>query len=78
MVRAKFICQRIEETKYAGSKSTNIILTAVTAYNEQGQEDKSFWQYTPSGEIKLTTVNEAAVAQFTPGKKYYVDFSETN
>lgn len=74
MVRAKFICQRIEETKYAGSKSTNIILTAVTPHNDNGSEEK-FWDYTPSGEIKLNTVNEAAVKQFEPGKKYYIDFT---
>lgn len=74
--RAKFQCQRIEEMKYLGGQSTKVVLTAVTTYNSP--EDKPFWDATPSGEIILNIVNEAAVKQFTPGKKYYVDFTEVD
>jgi hypothetical protein len=71
--RAKFICQSIEDRKYAGSKSTKITFTAATAYNSP--EDKPFWEATPVGLIELSTVNEAAIKQFEPGKAYFVDFT---
>jgi hypothetical protein len=76
MVRAKFICQRTEEVKYQGYKQTNIIFTAVGPYNSKDYDSKKFWEASPSGQLTLGTVNEKAVAYFTPGKKYYLDFTE--
>lgn len=73
-VQAKFMCQNIDESKYAGGKSTKIILTAVTAYNSP--EDKPFWDYTPSGRLELQVVNDAAVEYFEPGKKYNLYFEK--
>ncbi len=73
-VVAKFICQRLENQKYAGGENTKIVLTAVTVYNSP--EDKPFWDATPAGQIELSTVNQFAAAHFVPGKKYYVTFAE--
>lgn len=73
-VRAKFICQRLENQKYQGGENTKIVLTAVTAYNSP--EDKPFWDATPTGTIELSTVNQFAVKHFVPGKKYFIDFIE--
>lgn len=72
--RSKFICQSVMNTKYAGGESHTVILTPVTPYNSDGEENKTFWDATPSGEIKLTITNKSAVDVFQPGKKYYVDF----
>jgi len=38
-------------------------------------ENKKFWDATPTGEIRLGTVNPAAWEQFEIGKEYYVDFT---
>lgn len=73
--RAKFICQSLNISKYAGGESHSVILTPVTPYNSEGQENKSFWDATPTGEIKLTITNKEAVKLFEPGKKYYIDFT---
>lgn len=73
--RAKFICQNIIITKYAGTQSHQVVLTPVTPYNSEGVENKAFWDATPVGEIKLTITNKGAVYTFEPGKKYYVDFT---
>ena len=38
-------------------------------------ENEAFYAATPSGEIELSTVSEAAAAAFVPGQAYYVDFT---
>ena len=38
-------------------------------------ENRAFWSASPSGEIKLGTINQAAWGRFQLGKDYYVDFS---
>lgn len=40
-----------------------------------GSENKKFWDATPSGEIRLGTVNPAVWKLFELDKEYYVDFS---
>lgn len=47
----------------------------VAASADPNHENTKFWQYTPSGSIKLGTVNPEAWQQFEIGKEYYVDFS---
>ena len=73
--RAKFICQSHNISKYQGGESVKIILTAVTAYNSQ--DDKPFWDATPSGTIEIQVANKEAQKLFEPGKKYSVDFTPT-
>jgi hypothetical protein len=67
-VRAKFVVAAV--TARQGSRDVELV--AVTSGSD---ENKSFWQYTPAGNIKLSVVNEAAAAQFQPGQEYYVDFT---
>lgn len=66
-VRAKFKCQ--------GNTNGTVSLLAVT---DGSEENKAFWQYTPSGSISLTITNPAAMNQFEAGKEYYVDFTPTD
>lgn len=65
MVRAKFVCEKAEEGQ--------ITLRAVT---EGSEENEKFFSFTPSGQISIGTVNEAAAAEFIPGEEYYVDFTK--
>lgn len=70
-VRAKFFVRSKEE--YADPKNCGTVkLVPVTSGSE---ENKQFYKWTPSGEINLMTVNEAAFAAFELGKQYYVDFT---
>lgn len=72
-VRAKFVVQRIERSKYyQGGEMQTIVLSPVTSGNSE--EDKKFWAATPSGEIKLGVLNKSAGDYFELGKAYYVDF----
>jgi hypothetical protein len=68
-VRAKF---RVTEKSPQGDNGVSITLEAVTNGNE---ENKSFFKWTPSGQIRMGVVNPAAADQFEVGKECYVDFT---
>jgi hypothetical protein len=68
MVRAKFVVDSIAKTRHG---SHTIRMSPVCGGSE---ENKTFWQYTPSGNIEFQCVNDGAVNQFEVGKEYYVDF----
>lgn len=69
--RAKFNCQTI--TQYTGG-SREVTLSAVTSAGSA--ENESFWNATPSGQVKLTISNPKAQEFFEVGKSYYLDFTE--
>lgn len=73
MVRAKFICQRVNKAKLS---KTDVGLATVTLVPvvSGSEENKEFWQYTPSGQIEMTIKNEAAEKYFEVGEEYYIDF----
>ena len=71
--RAKFICEEIiKKHRFEGAV---IKLVPVMGGSE---ENKSFWQYTPAGEITLNITNERAIELFKLGEEYYVDFTSAN
>ena len=72
-VRAKFTCQEIRHmfTQSPDAVCAEIRLTAV--YGE-GNENASWSKWTPSGEIKMTITNPAAIDKFELGRSYFVDF----
>lgn len=71
-VRVKFEVTRIEPV--GGESGTHIYLLAVT---EGSKENKSFFKYTPSGEISLLTINDEAAKEFGKvGDEFYVDFTK--
>lgn len=72
-VRAKFRVQSITMNGSDEEPNFNVTLYPVTADTE---ENKRYWKWTPGGMIQLTTINEAAAKEFTPGDEFYVDFSK--
>ena len=73
-VRAKFKVIRIERSLWRkGVEVQTIVFLPVTSGSE---ENKHFYQATPSGEIKLGTVNADAAAQFELEGEYYIDFTK--
>lgn len=76
VVRAKF---RLDEQANIGQgnrdgkpliKST-FVFRAVAG---DTPENKSFWEWTPSGEIKLQCVNPEVLKEFEIGQEFYIDF----
>lgn len=69
-VRAKFVCESV--TNYEGSKTAKL-----RAVYGNAEENADFTKYTPNGSIEVNITNEApADGVFSPGKNYYVDFTE--
>lgn len=73
-VRAKFTVDRIERSKGWNNiaEVQTIVLSPVTGGSP---ENETFYAATPSGEIKLATVNAAAAKKFDLGAEFYVDFT---
>lgn len=67
-VRAKFRCETITQN-VAGAE---VYLVPVASGSK---ENEDFFRYTPSGSLKMATVNQEAAKQFIPGKDYYIDFT---
>ncbi|MEH2188319.1 MAG: hypothetical protein V7K64_19425 [Nostoc sp.] len=72
MIRAKFTCQ--QNILNHETQTAEVILTPVTS-NPPNEENLTFWQATPAGNITLQITNPAASAQFSVGTDYYVDFT---
>lgn len=45
------------------------------AVGDSGPENRQFWDATPEGQIKLSTVNPEAWSHFELNQEYYVDFT---
>ena len=64
-VRAKFVCSFV---------SDNVIY--MNPVYSGSEENKSFFNATPGGQITLNVLNESARKQFEQGKEYYIDFTK--
>ena len=67
-VCAKFYVNSVE---YIGD-SASIRLSAVV---DGSAENKTFFKWTPSGQIAFNTINPEAAKQFVEGEEIYVDFT---
>ena len=68
-VRAKFKVEERIEATYGGK----VILSPVTG---GCKENSRFFKMTPYGRFEMGTINEEVLKQFTPGKEFYIDFTE--
>jgi hypothetical protein len=68
-VRAKFKVTSITYTEVNGAA------VALSPVISGSKENEDFFKWTPSGEIRLSTINEDAAVQFKPGTQFYVDFT---
>ena len=68
-IRAKFRCQSVDR-QYEGQEYVH--LEAVT---DGSEENKSFSEYTPSGQHNMCITNKAAHGFFQEGQDYYLDFT---
>jgi hypothetical protein len=77
MVRAKMRCtektSRTSASNYGEAKPVDT--EEITLRPVVGPGNEAWSRWTPSGEVKLTINNPAAVAQFEVGKDYFVDFT---
>lgn len=89
MVRAKFTVKSIARDFYPKSIKLDdgsykseprelhtVTLTPVYGNGDPNHENTKFWEASPTGEIKLGTINAEAASQFELGKEYYIDFTK--
>jgi hypothetical protein len=68
MVRAKF---RVNAVQRNSPASETVYLHPVYSGSD---ENKGFWEATPSGSIMMTINNPGGIGFFQDGKEYYIDF----
>lgn len=74
-VRAKFFVRSVaQEASNAGSAAQCGTVILVPVYGDS-PENKTWSQYTPQGEMKMTITNPKALAEFQPGQAFYIDFT---
>jgi hypothetical protein len=69
-VRAKFYCHSV--TKMTSSPEPFVYSYKFSAVTSGSDENKTFWRWTPSGGIELSSIRDDL---FEVGKEYYVDFT---
>ena len=72
-VRAKFNCHYIQ--KQEGSDAVIVNMMAVI---DGSEENKSFSEYTPSGQLNIVIDKGEARNFFEEGKDYYLDFTKAS
>lgn len=72
-VRCKFAC--ISVTKSTGGVNSVSLQPVGGKPGDTTHENSKFWKWTPSGKLEFSSINAEAMAQFEPGKEYYVDIT---
>lgn len=66
--------EKVEETISSETLSMSPVCPA--KFGPAGEhEDNDFHRWSPTGSFELTITNPSLFGKFTPGQKYYVDFS---
>lgn len=88
-VKAKFKVERFEITQYKRKideklpwdnanvetmEMRTIIMQPVYGNGDPNHENTKFWRASPSGELRLGTVNQDVWPSFELGKEYYLTF----
>lgn len=74
MIRAKFHCNSTLKQEYGEHVHQQVVLTPAYSGPDASEEDKAFWNATPTGSLTMTITNPAA--QLTAGKSYHLTFEE--
>lgn len=74
VVRAKFYVQSITPvpSQNPDDKTAHVSMYAVYG---NGEANKDWSRWTPSGSITMSITNPSAVEKFEVGKEYFVDFT---
>ena len=72
MVRAKFTCIGVRKSLHWDRSKGFLFEATFSPVTSGSEENKQFFEATPSGEIKLSTYKED---YFEPGKSYFIDFT---
>lgn len=74
VVRAKFQCLSVTHFHNPGATEAQAEIRFHAVYGN-GEANKDWSKWTPSGELKMMVTNPAAIEKFELGKEYYLDFT---
>jgi hypothetical protein len=75
-VRAKFFVEDIKHNDVSGTDAyASISMRPVFGTYGDGEVNKSWSKWTPSGHLQITITNPDAIDQFEKGKAYFLDFT---
>lgn len=75
-VRAKFKVEEVSRREHWDKAKGELITVKLSPVsNGTSPENEAFYAATPSGEIRLDTLNQSAGEQFELGAEYYIDFT---
>ncbi len=78
-VVSKWKVSSVEAFEYSANVRLNPVYAGEGADPKvTSKEDGSFWEATPSGELKMSVNNAAAAEQFQPGDVFYVTFDRAD
>lgn len=70
--RLKVICSEKRVRKHWDVSKGLLGGVTLTPVVSGSEENKQFYEATPSGEFKFDTINSNALAEFEPGAEYYI------
>lgn len=73
-VRAKFKVSWVEDMKGKDGAVTSRAVTLLPVTSDS-EENRTFWEATPSGSLNMTITNRAAFEQFARDQVFYLDFT---
>jgi len=74
-VRCKFTVTSITRRKHWDKSKGDIFDVKLSPVSGGSEENKAFYEATPSGGIEFGTINQAAAESMELGKDYYIDIS---
>lgn len=78
-VRAKFKVEVVSRREHWDKDKGELISVKLAPVHGDGNpENEAFYAATPSGEIKMEMLNQAAGEQFELGAEYYIDFTRAD
>lgn len=76
-MRAKM--QVASVTNHGSCETLRFHAVAASAYPADGSdEDNTYAKFSPSASLEINVANPELLGKFTPGDKYYVDFTPAN
>lgn len=75
-VRAKFVVQSITRNQHWDKSKGEFQTIKLSPVTSGSEENKAFYEATPSGTVELATINPEAGNYFELGKEYYLDFTK--
>lgn len=73
-VKAKFRCSEVAHVDYGNGYSVSKVL--LFPVYDNSEENKEFWNATPTGRLEMDIRNEAAAKHFEAGKEYYLSIEK--